>query len=85
MLTTKFGIEIEFTGITRTQATRVAAEFLNGRVENCNDYYDTKKVHTPDGRTWKVMSDGSIRREKKRNGRRISAAIATTTRAATTS
>lgn len=72
MLTTKFGIEIEFTGITRSQAAQVAAEFLNGRVENCNDYYDTKKVHTPDGRTWKVMSDGSIRRETKVNGRKIS-------------
>lgn len=37
MLTTKFGIEIEFTGITRSQAAEVAAEFLNGRVENCSD------------------------------------------------
>jgi len=73
MLNTKFGIEIEFTGITRSQAAEVAAEFLNGRIENCRDSYDTKKVHTPDGRTWKFMSDASIRREVKVNGSRISA------------
>ncbi len=73
MLTARFGIEIEFTGITRSQAAQVAAEFLNGRIENCTDYYDTKKVHTPDGRTWKFMSDGSIRKETKLNGRKKSA------------
>lgn len=73
MLTTKFGIEIEFTGITRSQAARIAAEYLNARVENCTDYYHTIKVNTMDGRTWKFMSDGSIRRERKRNGRKIGA------------
>ena len=30
MLSAKFGIEIEFTGITRERAARVAAEFLQG-------------------------------------------------------
>ena len=73
MFTTRFGIEIEFTGITRSQAAEVAAEFLNGSIENCRDHYDTKKVHTPDGRTWKFMSDGSIRTEKKENGNKRSA------------
>ena len=73
MLNAKFGIEIEFTGITRNQAAEVAAEFLNGRIENCRDSYDTQKVHAPDGRAWKFMSDASIRREVKVNGRRISA------------
>jgi len=73
MFNAKFGIEIEFTGITRSQAAEVAAQFLNGRVENCRDSYDTKKVHTPDGRAWKFMSDGSIRREVRATGRSISA------------
>jgi len=73
MFTARFGIEIEFTGITRSQAAQVAAEFLNGSVENSHDHYDTKKVHTPDGRTWKFMSDASIRKEVKVNGRKISA------------
>jgi len=73
MLTTRFGIEIEFTGITRNQAAKVTADFLNGTVEKVHDYYDTHKVHTPDGRAWKIMSDGSIRKEKKEYGRTVSA------------
>jgi len=73
MFNAKFGIEIEFTGITRSQAAEIAAQFLNGRIEHCRDSYDTQKVHTPDGRAWKFMSDGSIRREVKVSGRKISA------------
>ena len=73
MLTTRFGIEIEFTGITRNQATKVTADFLNGTIEKVHDYYDTHKVHTTDGRAWKIMSDGSIRKEKKEYGRTVSA------------
>ena len=73
MLTTRFGIEIEFTGITRNQAAKVTADFLKGTIEKVHDYYDTHKVHTPDGRAWKVMSDGSIRKEKKECGRTVSA------------
>ncbi|MHB1453934.1 MAG: amidoligase family protein [Saccharofermentanales bacterium] len=73
MLTTKFGIEIEFTGITRKQAAEVTAAFLNGTVETTFDGYDTRKIHTPDGRTWKIMSDASIRCEKKTAGKTASA------------
>lgn len=73
MLTTKFGIEIEFTGITRAKAAKVAAKFLGGTIDNCRDYYDTKKVTASDGRVWKVMSDGSIRTEKKGRGSVIAA------------
>jgi hypothetical protein len=73
MLETRFGIEVEFTGITRTQAAKVAAEFLGGRVESGNDYYNTKKVIAPDGRVWKFMSDGSIRTQKKERGRIVEA------------
>ena len=60
MFNNRFGIEIEFTGITRTQAAKVAAEFLGGRITEAHDSYDTKKVTTPDGRVWKFMSDASI-------------------------
>lgn len=74
MLTTKFGIEIEFTGITRAQAAKVTADFLNGTIDNCRDYYDTKKITASDGRVWKIMSDGSIRTEKKERGRIIAEA-----------
>jgi len=73
MLTAKFGIEIEFTGITRSEAARVAAEYLGGTVTDAGDYYDTKKVTSPDGRIWKFMSDSSIDCRKKDGCQKISA------------
>ena len=71
MFNTKFGIEIEFTGITRKEAAEVAAEYLGGRVEFTGTYYNTYTVITPDGRKWKFMSDGSIRCQKKERGSRV--------------
>jgi hypothetical protein len=73
MLRARFGIEIEFTGITREKAAKVAAEFLQGRYIEGGTYYDTKKVEARDGRTWKFMYDGSIRCKKKSQGRITSA------------
>lgn len=67
MLTKKFGIEIEFTGITRNQAARVAAEHLGGRADYSNTVTDRN------GRKWKFVSDGSIRPEKKVGGRKVAA------------
>lgn len=71
VFTSRFGIEIEFTGITRKEAARVAAEFLNGTVIEMGDYYDTKKVIAPDGRIWKLMYDGSIACQKKRGSSKV--------------
>ncbi|NCB42159.1 MAG: amidoligase [Clostridia bacterium] len=68
MLRARFGIEIEFTGITRNKAARIAADFLGGSYRDTYDGYDTKKVTAADGRIWKLMSDSSIRREKKNQG-----------------
>ncbi len=73
MFTAKFGIEIEFTGITRAKAAEVAAAFLNGTIERTYDGYDTYKVYSADGRTWKLMSDASIDCHRKENGRAVSA------------
>lgn len=73
MLNTKFGIEIEFTGITRERAAKVAAEFLQGTYSEGGTYYDTKKVTTRDGRVWKFMYDGSLRCQRKENGSKVSA------------
>jgi hypothetical protein len=69
MFTSKFGIEIEFTGITRNEAARVTAEFLGGTVSEGYDHYDTKKVTAPDGRVWKIMYDSSVSALKKERGR----------------
>lgn len=73
MLTSRFGIEIEFTGITRSEAARVTAEYLGGTINNTGDYYDTKKVITPDGRVWKLMSDGSISCQKRSGRQKVAA------------
>jgi len=73
MFTQKFGIEIEFTGITRSEAAKVAAEYLGGTVANTGDCYDTKKVTASDGRVWKFMSDGSIECRRRENRQKVNA------------
>lgn len=68
MKTTRFGIEIEMTGITRQRAAKAAASVLGGRVEHTGTYYDTWEVKALDGRIWKFASDGSIETQAKENG-----------------
>lgn len=65
MFTKRFGLEIEFTGITRQQAAEVAAHYLGGVVAATGNYYDTQEITAPDGRVWKVMYDGSLLCQKK--------------------
>lgn len=67
MFTKRFGIEIEFTGISRSKAARVALEYLGGRMGG--DAF----VSTADGRVWKFTYDGSITCQKKEHGRTVSA------------
>lgn len=71
MFTNKFGIEIEFTGITREQAAKTAADYLGGTAAAVGDYYDTRRITLPDGRVWKVMYDGSLKCQRKENGRTV--------------
>lgn len=73
MFSNKFGIEIEFTGITREQAAEAAAKFLGGSLRVAGGHYGTYEVVTPDRRIWKFMSDGSIDCQKKQGGRIVSA------------
>ena len=71
MLNSKFGIEIEFTGITRSMAAEVAKEYFSaGNPGIGRDFYNTHSVTAPDGRVWRFMSDTSIRCQKK-SGRQI--------------
>ncbi len=72
MLNARFGIEIEFTGITKDKATKVVADYLNATIENVIDGYGTRRIIQQDGRAWKIMNDGSIRCERKSNGGTIS-------------
>lgn len=50
LFTNHFGIEIEFTGITRQKAAEIAAAYLNGQGRSLGDYYDTQRITAPDGR-----------------------------------
>lgn len=70
MFSNKFGIEIEFTGITRAKAAEIATEYFGGSVHVGHDYYNSHHVTAPDGRVWKFMSDASIECRRK-SGRQI--------------
>lgn len=73
MFTHRFGIEVEFTGITRKKAAETAADYLHGKMGESHGYYGTIKVTVPDGRVWKFMSDSSITRQRRENGRIVPA------------
>lgn len=66
MFNNNFGIEIEFTGITRAQAARIAAEHFG-----TTTYGEAAKDSR--GRTWAFKFDGSIPCQRRQNGRKISA------------
>ncbi len=57
----KFGVEIEFTGITREKAANIVAAALDSRAsEPASNCYHTRTIQDVEGRTWKVMRDSSI-------------------------
>lgn len=60
-----FGVEVEMTGITRRQAAEALAAYFGTSVHYCGTYYDAWGVTDPEGKEWKLMSDSSIRRERK--------------------
>lgn len=64
----KFGVEIEFTGITRRKAAGIVAKVLGTSVPLADStVYKTRTMIDSQGRKWKVMRDGSIH-EMSRNG-----------------
>ena len=75
MLKSRFGIEIEMTGITRSHAAEVVARTIGGTVEHRPyDGYDKRFIQLEDGRKWTVMSDSSIiARRTLDNGTRVDA------------
>lgn len=56
----KFGIEIEFTGMTRLQAARVIAKQLGTAERYDGGTYDAYSIVDNINRKWKVVSDASI-------------------------
>lgn len=73
MFTKRFGIEIEFTGITRDKAAEVASSYLNATIQPVIGYCSTQELCAPDGRIWKIMYDGSINCQKKEEQRTVPA------------
>lgn len=69
MKTLHFGIEMEMTGITREQAANLMAGFFGtGRGTYEGGAYDTYTALDDQDRTWKAMSDSSIRPQRKVGG-----------------
>lgn len=57
----KFGVEIEFTGITREMAARAVQEIVGGTISAPRrDAYYTRTIKDSQRRIWKVMRDSSI-------------------------
>jgi hypothetical protein len=63
MKTQTFGIEIEVTGITREEAAKAIAAYFGTETEYTGGAYNAYAVKDNTGRTWKLMSDSSIRAE----------------------
>lgn len=61
----KFGIEIEMTGITRSEAAKVIAKYFGTSSSYVGGTYDAYHAVDNQGRIWKAMSDASIVCQKK--------------------
>lgn len=60
-----FGVEVELTGITREQAAQALADYFGTVPRRDDDYYDSWYVKDEMGKEWRLMSDSSIRGNKK--------------------
>lgn len=60
-----FGVEVELTGITRKAAAQALAEYFETSAQHIGGTYDAWAVTDPEGKTWKLMSDSSIRTERR--------------------
>ena len=54
-----FGVEIEFTGMSRKRAATVASKYFQNEAEYIGGTYDAYSVADQQGRTWKFMYDSS--------------------------
>ncbi len=68
-----FGIEIEMTGLTRSEAASAVANYFDTGVTHEGNGYDTYAVRDTSGRKWKLMSDSSITPQRMVDGRKIMA------------
>ena len=69
----KFGVEIEFTGITRMKAAEVAAAYFEVSFIQPQGRTNSHIVTASDGRQWSFTHDGSVICQRKERGRIVSA------------
>ena len=60
MMNRTFGCELEYEGIGQSTAAKTVAEVTGGTARFVGGSYGTWEVTMPDGRKWKVVSDGSL-------------------------
>lgn len=66
MKTQRFGIEIEMTGLTRSEAAKCIMDYYDDNsINHIGGSYDEYHIKDTQGRTWKVVSDSSIKSERK--------------------
>ncbi|KAF5046712.1 putative amidoligase enzyme [anaerobic digester metagenome] len=68
-----FGIEVEMTGITRTRAAEIVAEYFGTSSQYDAGAYEMYSVKDGERRLWKLMRDRSIDCQRKDSGIRVSA------------
>lgn len=68
-----FGVEIELTGITRKEAATVIARYYGSSSRYIGSGYDAYGATDRKNRTWKAMSDASIKTYCKVDGRKVPA------------
>lgn len=64
-----FGVEIEFTGMSREKAASILATYFHSSCRRLIGTSTTFAATDPRGRWWKVVRDGSIRPQTRRNTR----------------
>ena len=60
-----FGLEDEMTGITREEAAKALGQLFETTPTHMGGNYDKWVVRDPDGKKWTLMSDASIKAERK--------------------
>ncbi len=60
-----FGMEDEMTGIARAEAAKALGEYFGTRPRHTGGGYDKWTVTDPNGKEWSLMSDASIKLERK--------------------
>ena len=68
-----FGCEIEMTGITRQQAAEALARLFGTSLHYLGGTYDAYEIMDREGKTWRLVSDSSIKTTYRHGGQQVAA------------